>query len=62
VAFEITAQEQANPVHTLKRLKVVTGVFVIVVDFLFMIVFLSTVIVLSILTYTLWGNLFFSSH
>ena len=61
MAFESTVQEQANSVHTLKRFKVLIRVFVIVVHFLFNIVF-STVIIGSILTYTLWGNLFVSSQ
>jgi len=62
VAFESTAQEQANPVHTLKRLEGLIRVFVIVVHLLFNIVVFSTIIILVILTYTVWGNLFVSSH
>jgi len=62
VAFESTSQEQANPVHTLKRLEALIRVFVIFVHFLFNNVIFSTVIILSILTYTLWGNIFVSSQ
>ena len=62
VAFGSTAQEQANPVHTLKRLKVLIRDFVIVVHFLFNIVVFCTVIILSIITYIFWGNLFVFSQ
>jgi hypothetical protein len=57
VAFESTFQEQANTLHTLKHLKVLIRVFVIVVHFLFNTVVFSTIIIPSIINYIVWGNL-----